>query len=464
MMGTSRRPTGATDWLDREPAAHYRSRTVRTRRPHDMALRRALVSALLAALALTALPAAPAHAAPGDLDTTFGGGDGFVTYDSGDTDAGQKILRQPDGKIVVVGDAVSQAKDTDVFLARYRKNGTPDPNFGGGSGIVSLDFMGGYDDMWALNRTTDGRLVVAGFAENPAGTVDRVAAARFMPNGNPDNSFSGDGKTSILFPGYPFAFGWRSVLLPNGKLVVVGEASTSGGQTDLFVVRFRPNGTLDSSFSGDGRFAIDLGGDDGAWDVRRLPDGTLLAAGWSNRATEGRTAMVWLSPNGTLNHAYGGGDGKATIDLVPNNQQEYARAIFPLASGKVVVVGNADKAAAGGSDQDLYVARVKPNGTRDTTFGGGDGVVGTEGGGSEAMFGARRTSGGTIVAAGFRDLGFFVARLRPNGTADPSFGTGGFANPFGSNSRANDVVILGNGKVVVAAQVNDDVMTARLQG
>jgi hypothetical protein len=108
---------------------------------------------------------------------------------------------------------------------------------------------------------------------------------------------------------------------------------------------------------------------------------------------------------------------------------------------------------------------VKPNGTRDATFGGGDGIVGIEGGGSEAAFGARRVSGGTIVVAGFRDLSFYVARLRANGTADPAFGTGGFSNPFGpGSSRANDVVVLGNGKIVVTGQVDGDVTTARLAG
>src|SRR4051812_44770941 len=99
---------------------------------------RFLFAFLLAVVLMLVVPAS-ARAAPGDLDTTFGGGDGVVTFDSGtNADTGQKILRQPDGKLVVAGDTVNQDLDADLFLARYRKNGTPDPAFGeGGSGIVT---------------------------------------------------------------------------------------------------------------------------------------------------------------------------------------------------------------------------------------------------------------------------------------------------------------------------------------
>jgi uncharacterized delta-60 repeat protein len=228
-------------------------------------------------------------------------------------------------------------------------------------------------------------------------------------------------------------------------------------------VRYKTDGHLDPTFSGDGRKVVNLGGDDYAWDVRLLDGGTILAAGGANTPTEGRMGLVWLTPSGNLDMTRGGGDGKATVDLVPGNSTEVARAVFVLSSGKMLVVGEADNAAGPATEIDVFEARLMPNGGRDTTFGGGDGVVGSDGGGNDVLFGAKRQSDGKVVAAGFNP-GFFVIRLRRNGAADGSFGTGGFSKPLGGGGRANDVVIQPDGRIVVtgSAGADDDVVTLRL--
>jgi uncharacterized delta-60 repeat protein len=247
--------------------------------------------------------------------------------------------------------------------------------------------------------------------------------------------------------------------------VAVGEADNASG-ADLMAVRYQEHGALDPSFSGDGKLTVNLGGEDGAWDVQLLDGGTILAAGWSNTNSQGRVALVWISSSGTLDHDFGGGDGKAIVHLLPNDHQENARAAFVLGSGEILVVGEAD-AAAGGGKGDVFVARLKPNGDRDTSFGGGDGVVESGAAGDQALFGARRTQGGQIVAAGFTvatDFRFLVVRLRPDGTLDPAFGTNGFATPFPGESRANDVEVLSDGRILATGDVHADVATVRLKG
>jgi uncharacterized delta-60 repeat protein len=427
-------------------------------------IRSRIANLLVLTVAVVVLASGVARAAPGDRDHSFGGGDGIVKYDGGGSDAGQKILRQPDGKIVVAGQVETGGTNEDLFLGRYTSSGAPDTTFGGGDGVVRLDFLGGYDDMWALNRYPDGRLIVAGYAEDSGGTFDHIAVARFTATGKRDTTFSGDGKTTTAISGYPSLFGWRSVLQDNGKLVVVGEAvpSGGGGASDLLVVRYRTDGHLDPTFSGDGKKVVNLGGDDYAWDVRLLDGGTILAAGSADSASEGRMSLVWLTPSGSLDTARGGGDGKAIVDMVPGNSTEVVRAVFVLSSGKLLVVGEADKAAGPGTGIDVFEARLMPNGGKDTTFGGGDGVVGTDGGDNEVLFGAKRQSDGKVVAAGFNP-GFFVVRLRKDGTADGNFGTGGFSKPVGGGGgRANDVVIQPDGRIVVTGDSNDDVATLRL--
>jgi uncharacterized delta-60 repeat protein len=312
---------------------------------------------------------------------------------------------------------------------------------------------------------SDGRLVVAGEAEDASATFDRVAVARFTPTGHLDTTFSGDGKATTNVPGFPHAFGWRCLVTPNGKIVVVGEADNDSGG-DLLAVRYQENGALDPTFSGDGRLTVDLGGRDVAWDVRQLSGGTILAAGASTITGEGRSALVWITPSGTLDHQQGGGDGKAIVDVEPNNGFELARATYVLGSGKIVVVGDLSRASGGAGD--LYVARLKPNGTLDPTFGGGDGVVLTDAGGDETLSGARRTSGGKIVVGGETTANheprFLVVRFLASGNPDPTFGTNGFARPFTTPSFGNDVEVLADGRILATGVSDNDAVTLRLQG
>ena len=64
---------------------------------------RAHSKALALGIATLTLGAATALAAPGDLDNSFDG-DGRTTLDFGGVDAARDVFRQPDGKIVLVGD------------------------------------------------------------------------------------------------------------------------------------------------------------------------------------------------------------------------------------------------------------------------------------------------------------------------------------------------------------------------
>jgi hypothetical protein len=80
------------------------------------------------------LAAAPASAAPGELDSAFGG-DGIVAVDYGGT--GEEFRHgAPDGRKIVAAGAV----DGDFAVARLRAGGAPDLTFGGGDGRWSPGF------------------------------------------------------------------------------------------------------------------------------------------------------------------------------------------------------------------------------------------------------------------------------------------------------------------------------------
>jgi uncharacterized delta-60 repeat protein len=118
----------------------------------------------------------------------------------------------------------------------------------------------------------DDKIVVVGVAYGPG----NFALARYRPNGPLDTSFSGDGKQTTDFSG-DFDAASGVTLQPDGKIVAVGVGGPSSD--DFAIARYNPNGSLDPSFSGDGRSRTNFGGDDAASGVALQPDGKIVAAG-----------------------------------------------------------------------------------------------------------------------------------------------------------------------------------------
>lgn len=428
-----------------------------------MPVRPRSASALLVGAVVAIMLPGTVRAEPGGLDPSFGGGDGLATFDTGGDDAAQKMLLQPNGKIVVAGEAFTSDHGQDVFVARYLPDGTADPAFGGGDGVVTVDFARGYDTAWGLDRMDDGRIVVAGYAEDPANTFAHVAVARFTRKGAPDPTFGDGGIVTTAVQGYQRAFGWRCIVQPNGKVVVAGSADAGNGG-DFLVLRYLEDGSLDPSFGEGGVVTLDNdGADDGAWDVRETGGGGLLVSGWTETPDEARIVILWMTPSGSLDRDVGGGDGQAILDIAPGNHVEYARASFVQPDGSVVVVGEAANAVAPESLGDIFMARVTPDGELDPSFGDG-GVVASDGPGDELMFSAKRAPGGAVAAAGFTGAVMYAVRFRPNGHLDRSLGQDGFAIPTLDSSRGSDVVDLrGQDRILLTGELEDNAATARLR-
>jgi uncharacterized delta-60 repeat protein len=134
--------------------------------------------------------------ADGTLDTTFGGGDGKLTTDfAGSYDYGTSLIQQADGKLLLAGSARegSNSNDNDNFaLARYNLDGTLDTSFGGGDGKVTTDFAGSADYGYSLIQQVDGKLLLAGFADEPSAGFNNFALARYNLDGTLDTSFGAE--------------------------------------------------------------------------------------------------------------------------------------------------------------------------------------------------------------------------------------------------------------------------------
>lgn len=216
--------------------------------------------------------------ADGELDAGFGtNGIVFTDFSGGSTDVARDVVIEPDGQIVVAGQA-----GPDFGLARYDTDGDLDATFGV-AGLVTTDFPGSTDDIaYGVALQSDGRIVAAGQADTdpaPSTTVADVAVAHYDTDGSLDNSFDGDGR---VVTDIDFDFARDVVIQADGQIVVVGD--TAGvSNLDFFVLRYNDDGSLDANFGAQGVVTTEFPGDrhDEAHAVALQADGRIVVAGRS---------------------------------------------------------------------------------------------------------------------------------------------------------------------------------------
>ena len=158
------------------------------------------------------------------------------------------------------------------------------------------------------------------------------------------------------------------VIHPDGYILAGGEGA-SGGIHPMAVARFFPNGGLDNSFDGDGIALIDIGGFGSVNQIKLQPDGKILLAGpfISNSGGSRDVVVVRLNnSNGSLDNSFSD-DGKLIVPFNYNQPFESPRSIALQANGKILLSGPTDN--TNGTDVDFGVARVNADGTIDNGFG-----------------------------------------------------------------------------------------------
>jgi uncharacterized delta-60 repeat protein len=348
---------------------------------------------------------------PGDVDTRF-----TTNFTSGFDGAYGVAIQPADGKIVVAGEAAGSGGR--FALARYNTDGTLDPTFSG-DGKVTTNFTSRFDGAFDMAiQPVDGKIVAVGTADN--GRL--FALARYNTDGSLDPDFSEDGKvTTNISSGSDFAFG-VAIQPVDGKIVVAGEAAGSGGRFAL--ARYNSDGTLDPTFSGDGKVTTNFtAGDDRADLIAIQPtDGKIVAAGTANYfSSSARFALVRYDTDGALDTTFSS-DGKVTTNFTSGFDGAFAVAIQPV-DGKIVAAGQ----AGGGSAGKLALARYNTDGALDSNFSA-DGKVTTDftTGLDYADDIAIQEADGKIVAVGAAnffgpDSKFALARYNTDGTLDATF-------------------------------------------
>jgi uncharacterized delta-60 repeat protein len=391
------------------------------------------------------------NAQPGNLDSDFDS-DGKLTVDFDlQNDQAFAVAVQPDGKIIVAGYA-RIAGDDDFAMARFNTDGTYDATFGTG-GKVTTSFSANDEQAFALLLQPDGNIILAGNTYN--GTYD-FAMARYTSTGALDNTFSNDG---ILYTDFENSADVckTAALQPDGKIILAGEKFGQAG-IEFGLIRYNSDGTLDNTFGTGGKVTTSFGINPIAATISSIavqPDGKIIAGGQTLVNGTGENnffALTRYNADGTLDNTFSV-DGKVTTDLA-NGDLSRIHSITLQPDGYIVAAGTARIS----NNYYIALARYRTDGTLDTGFDG-DGKLTSDVFSTIGQINAVLIqSDGKIIAAGQVVLngtqGFGIVRLNADGSPDNTFGTAGtvFTDFNGVSAIAYAAAIQPDLKIVLAGQ------------
>ncbi|TAN70884.1 MAG: hypothetical protein EPN17_03475 [Methylobacter sp.] len=289
----------------------------------------------------------------GSLDLNFDN-DGIVTTNTNESYATNiSVAVQTDGKILLGG-----TTSYNFTLVRYNPDGSLDLSFDG-DGKVNTDLGNSTGSSVAMQA--DGKILLGGSSWN-SGTF-YFALARYNSDGSLDLSFDGDGIVTTGVGVHGYDAGWSVSVQADGKILLGG--SSNG---DFTLVRYNTDGSLDVSFDGDGIVTTSIGANPSDNSVTVQADGKILlggTTGFSNRSF----TLVRYNTDGSLDSSFSD-DGKVSTDLGS------ARSVFVQADGKILLGGdnNDDNPAymhngnGNGKSYDFVLARYNTDGSLDNSF------------------------------------------------------------------------------------------------
>ncbi len=396
---------------------------------------------------------------------------GMVTmYFSGGNYIGP-VAVQNDGRILVYGeDGITP------FIVRLDKNGSLDFNFGV-DGIAPLAdiifypvlvtqangsfFLGGSFESYYVN----------GGVGNTVYTLE-FFLAHYNSDGSADTGFSDDGKVtsnlgSVIHQ--PLAF-----VQTDGKILMAGEQAYT--EISAFtMIRYNPDGSLDTSFSDDGVVNIDVRGNNKYYEtllsVSEQADHKIIVSGYGERyeVNSGFNHPVYIAQmrfnsDGSPDTSFGI-DGKFTFDLGNN---VYIDSFTVQDDGKFLFTGGIQSAISDGQtwEINLLLVRFNSDGSLDTRFGSG-GIVPTGlivGSGVAWQHSTHITlADGKILLSGINRSGSFLMRYNSDGSLDPSFDVDGilptnFIDNYSVTVQADNKILLSgasDGNLALARLNND---------
>ncbi len=350
-------------------------------------------------------------------------------------------------------------------LAAPGTAGSLDPRFGDGGKLIT-EMGPRVNDAKSAAAQPDGKIVATGKAWKADGTFNSdLVVARYNRDGSLDPTF-GDG--GLVRADFGRSDEGRGVAVhPNGKIVVVAWDGSSP-----VVLRYNRDGTPDNSFGDDGKTPITGANKPNLRAVEIAPDGSIVAVGHTGPSAARDFLVIRLTPKGQLDATFGHG-GQVSVPFPPAHdpaaqnprEDDFAFDVVLQPDGKIVAAGRA-------RDRGLGMARLKPDGSLDTSFGEEGKVLGQPD--FETAHAVTLQRDGKIVIAGMwvpvmtipegspgrGDHDWGLLRYNPDGTLDSTFDGDGMVitsfdpRPIEERQRfidmPFDVAMQDDGKIVAA--------------
>lgn len=360
-----------------------------------------------------------------DIDATcFNIGAGF-NFD------GESMKQQADGKLVIGGYFTTYQGVSANYIIRLNTDFSIDNTFDYGTGFNA--------EVNAVAIQSDGKILVGGAFTSYKGT-SRNRLVRLNTDGSLDTTFSiGTGFSATV---------WGITIQSDGKILVCGAFTSYSGVSESRITRLNTNGSIDTTF-------VTPTINDIVYDMSIQTDGKIVAVGdFTQVSGASRTSIARFLSDGTLDTTFTTGTLNAS-----------AYAVIAQSNGKIIVGGDFTTVSGASSPK---IVRLLSGGTRDTSFSVGSGFTQTGGSGTPFVLDITQTQNGQYFVSGIFDTysgtsANAMVRLNSNGSIDTTFnqGTGLVYDKDGFSMPS---LILSNGNIVVSGLITayDGVSTGTL--
>jgi uncharacterized delta-60 repeat protein len=356
--------------------------------------------------AVVTLTVAPPDITPGRVDFEFASGAGL-----GPDAPVYALALQPDGRLLIGGAFSNVQGVVRQRVARLHPDGSLDQSFDT-SALGSFQSSYSPAVVRAVASQPGGKTVIGGSFELRTGTRSYFCLARLNADGSVDTSFtpgpygepetkallaqpdgqilmgriningllrlrSTDGRPDISFQANPDHAVLAIGQMDDGRILAGGKFSMANGQPRSRIARFHPNGELDFSFQPGAGANLDVN----ALALQR--DGKVIIGGlFSTVGGQPRVRMARLNVDGSLDESFNPGLG-------PNAA---VNALVVERDGSILIAGEFTQI---GTAPRSRIARLRPDGSVDSSFDSGAGATG-------AIFAlASRPEGGSYAGGAF---------------------------------------------------------------
>jgi uncharacterized delta-60 repeat protein len=391
----------------------------------------------------------------GSLDLGFGDkGLVYIAYNLTRTEA-TSLSIQMDGKILT-GAIANDALFSRFGLARFNENGTLDDDFAEGGKFLNQTCPTCGDELTTdMTVQQDGKILLFGIRYSTINERDNYQLMRLHPDGRIDSSF---GKNGIVQTDFDSTFDRGiSVAVQSDHKIICSGFVYNGQDWDFGLVRYLPDGNLDSGFGVGGKLITAIGrGNDVAYAMALQEDGKIVVGGLSVVDTPNiyHYALVRYDNNGSLDQNFNG-TGKVIVDFGNDFKQGTIYTIRIQKDGKLLLSGEINNITTGGKYGGLV--RLNADGSLDKNFGNSGMLIISVDSFFNIVNDMVVQEDGKIICGGrygAGNSGSFLVRYNSDGSVDKNFAFMGVLRiGLQGPSLVNALALQADGKVVLAGNV-----------